>query len=194
MAKQKRNQTHGEWLRLAKEAATEMDKTSGRNFEKAEQMLLQSLELLAANSSYPREQRCIDEHLIVSTLAFAYAGQQRLSLACLIADHVVARMCQKWPAYADSGLTMWRAILHKMQQLYLLCGQEEKALNVAVEGLDKINELADLLMEDSEDFPGCKVWVDDVVPQSQNAVLQIRVQRLQTQESFERVKSLLLAS
>jgi hypothetical protein len=193
MAKHKRNQTQYAWLSLAKQAALEMDK-SERDFEKAERMLVQSLELLAADASYPKEQRYIDENLIVSTLAFAYAGQQRLSLACLIADHVVERVCQKWPAYADADLTLWQAILQKMQQLYLACGQEEKALAVAVEKLDKINELANLLMEDSDSFPGCKVWADDVLPKSQHAVLQIKIEQVRTRESFALVKGMLLAS
>jgi hypothetical protein len=193
MAKNKRNQTQYAWLTLAKQAAVEMDK-SDRDFEKAERMLVQSLELLAADASYPKEQRYIDENLIVSTLAFAYAGQQRLSLACLIADHIVERVCQKWPAYADNNLAIWQAILHKMQQLYMACGQEEKALAVAVEKQDKINELVDLLRDDAEGFIDCKVWADDVVPSSQHAVLRIKIDQIQTRESFERVKGMLLAS
>lgn len=193
MAKQERNQTRGTWLSLAKEAAVEMDQND-RDFAKAEQKLLSSLELLAADETYPNEQRYIDECLIISTLAFAYAGQQRFALACKIADHVSVKVCQKWPAYADADLAMWRAILHKMEQLYLLCGQDDKALDLAVERLDKINELAGLLMDEPTEFPGCEDWIADVVPQAENAILRIRIQGIQAQETFDHVTSLLLAS
>jgi hypothetical protein len=194
MANQKRGQKQYEWLTLAQEAALEMDKSGERNFQKAEHILLHALELLAADKSYPADHRCIDQALIVSTLAFAYVGQGQLSLGCMIADEVVSSACQKWPAHIDGNLVVWRAVLLKMQQLYLATGQDDKALDLAVDRLDKVNELADMLMYEPSDFPGCEAWVAEAVPQSQNAVLQIRMQRLQTRENFERVKALLMAS
>jgi hypothetical protein len=194
MANKKRNRSEFEWARLAKQAAAEMDKPDPRDFDKAEQLLVRALDALRAERNYPRSERFRDEALLLSTLAFAYVGQRRLALGCQTMEFVVQRVCGSWPAHIDDGLQIWQSILSKAEHLYLSCGHQDKALDVAVERLDKINEMADMLMEDSEDFPGVKVWVGDVLPRSQNAVLKIRMEQVQTQEQLDQVISLLQAS